>query len=195
MATSGVSTTWLNADGLLVRFGTTESVMGTAGEYEDHVGGTEVFELRLDLTKLGTSSTGVGSFADPNGTVKIPSTAVIEKVEIFVEVAAVGGTSVSMGLLKDDGVYSTNADATGLLNAETLSHLGTLGRRWIYTVSGGFLDGAPGTTSAQQGTTVGAAPATDGVTIPTAYTVGTFTAGLITVRLFVNYFARDAVLT
>lgn len=199
--TSGISTTWKNSDGLIVRFGTTEGTASVGGTYEDSVGGLQVLEFNgLDLTTLGTSSSGIGSLAGPgNGTgsgLFIPSTAVIEKVEIFVVKAATVGTSLSMGLIKSD--VTTQVDATGILNAETQSHLGTLGRRWIYTVSGGFLDGAPATTSAQQGTSLGSIPGGAGSGVDcyvTAYTVGTFSAGVIDVRIFLSYNARDAILT
>lgn len=203
MATSGPPTTWTNADGLLVRFGATEVYPGTVGVYEDHLGGGEVIEARVgfgtDLATgglaVGTASTGAGALLDPNGAFFIPSTATIERVVIFVEKALVAGTSVSMGLIKSD--YTTQVDATGLLNAETQSHLGTLGRTWTYTVSGGLLDGAT-TASSQQGTTIGSPPGGAGASVdcqPTIYTVGTFTSGIMVVRIHLGYFARDAILT
>lgn len=203
MATSGPPTTWTNPDGLLVRFGGTEVVPGTVGSYEDHLGGGEVIEFRFDFGTdvttggqvIGTSSSGVGALADPNGAFFIPSTAILERVEVFVVKALVGGTSLSMGLIKSD--YTTQVDATGLLAAEVTASYGTTGRRWIYTKSGGFLDGAPGTTSALQGTALGLPPggATPVDAQPTVYTVGTFTSGRLQVRLTLAYSARDAILT
>lgn len=208
--TSGIPTTWVNSDGLLVRYGPTESTSGTGGAYEDHEGGTEIFEFRLILANLGSAATGTGALADPNGTIMFPATGVLEKVELFVEVAAAGSSAtLSMGFLNAStggsagtmgtptGTFTnqtTDSSGNGILNAETQSHLGTLGRRWIYTVSGGFLDGAPGTTSSQQGTLLGAVPAYD-VLMPTAYySTAAFTAGIIAVRLYVNFYARDAIL-
>lgn len=207
MATSGPATTWVNKDGLLVRFGPTESVPGTVGSFEDHLGGQELFEARVDFGTdvatngqiVGTATTGVGALLDPNGTFTIPNTAVIEKVEIFVVKALAGGTSLSMGLL-NPSTFLTIAGGTthDLLNAETQTNLGTTGRRWIYTVSGGFLDGAPGTTSANGGSALGVPPGGAGsavVAMPSVWTVGTFTAGRLQIRIYLSYSARDAVLT
>lgn len=207
MATSGPPTTWKNADGLFVRFGGTEVVPGIVGSYEDHLGGDEVLEARVYFgtslptsnpayPTIGTASTGSGALLDPNGAFFIPKTAFIKAVEITVVTALAGGTSVSMGLNNDDATY-TAIDATGLLNAETQSHLGTAGRVWRYTVSGGFLDGAPGTTSAQQGTSVGGPPGGGSpvLALPTVYTVGTFTAGALDVRIILTYDAKLAILT
>lgn len=206
MAASGISTTWTNADGLLVRFGTTESAPGTTGSYEDAVGGNQVMEARVFFgTDVptggytpGTSATGVNAMLDPNGGIFIPPTAIIERMEIFVVKALVAGTSVSMGLMKSDYATRVGSDDVGLLNAETQSNLGTTGRRWLYTISGGFLDGAPGTTSAHNGTALGSPPG--GVTtplnaIPTLYTSGTFTSGELSISIFLRYASRDAILT
>lgn len=206
MAT-GLATTWTNADGLLVRFGPTESVPGTVGSFEDHVGGQEVIEARVDFGTdvasngqvVGTATTGVGALLDPNGAFIIPATAVVEKIEVFVVKALVGGTSVSSGSLDPKAFGTlTGGSTTDWLAAVTQSNLGTTGRRWIFTVSGGFLDGAPGTTNSTQGIGLGLPPG--GVTAPLAampsiYTVGTFTAGRLQIRFFLSYSARDAVLT
>ena len=207
MATSGPPTTWTNSDGLLVRFGATEVVPGVVGSFEDAVAGKTVVEFKFDFGTdvatngqvIGTSATGVGALADPNGAFFLPSTAILESMEIFVVKALVGGTSVSMGLLSSAYVRATGAgDDVGLLNAETQSHLGTTGRRWIYTVSGGYLDGAPGTTSGQQGTGLGSPPGGTSAPVdalPSVYTAGTFTSGRLLVRLFLSYSARDVILT
>lgn len=204
MATSGPSTVWTNSDGLLIRFGTTEAIPGTVGEYEDHLGGVEILEARVDFGTdrgtnsqlIGTSATGVGALLDPNGTVFIPKTATIESLEIFVVKAMVGGTALYMGLLNSDYTRATGAGGdVSILNGATASELGTLGRRWRYTVSGGFLDGAPGTTTSTQGTELGAPPGGVSAPVdayPSIYTTGTFTSGKLQIRINLSYSNRDA---
>ena len=203
MATSGPPTTWTERRWSSGALGATEVVPGTVGSYEDHLGGTEVIEFRFAFGSdvgfngqvIGTASTGVGALADPNGAFFIPSTAVIERVVVFVEKAMVGGTSLSMGLIKSD--YSTQVDATGLLAAEVTASFNTAGKTWTYTKSGGILDGTT-TTSALQGTSIGGPPGGAGTSVdaqPTVYTVGTYTAGIIAVRVHLGYYGRDAILT
>lgn len=208
MANSGPPAIWKNSDGLIVRNGPTEAVPGNVGSYEDHYGGGEIIEAFVDFGTdvvsnglvVGTVATGViGALLDANGAFFIPKTATIEKMEIFVTKALVGGTTLNMGLLNSDFTRATGAgDDVGLLNAETQSNLGTIGRRWIYSVSGGALDGAPGTTSTHQGTGLGLPPGGTSAPVdayPSIYTTGTFTSGRLQIRIFLNYSARDAILT
>src|ERR1700744_5692767 len=115
-----VAGSWFNNDGLYIQYGTQKAVPETGGDYMSY-GANRLIEVRIDLTKL-TSTAAVQSNttffpAPPAGQL------FIEKVEVEVETASVGGTSFSAGLIQTDRAtipsnYST-AFVNGLVQAST----------------------------------------------------------------------------
>lgn len=156
--------TYQNKDGLVIFFPSdNRSAKGTysfgelpaAGEYR-----TE--EFVIDLTKQTTTLTPL------NQTFSIlANNSRIEQVEVSAEVAAVGGTSVTIGTTDLTG---TTIAAAGLVSALVTASIATQGQKVVLNV---------GSTSAgtQIGTTLAKA---EQVAVNVA---GTFTAGLLRVRV------------
>lgn len=100
--------TWVNDDGLLVKFGTTEATVAKAGETRPFGAGhlVEFDVLYSDLAAFGTEKI----LAD---TVTIPEDALLEKVEFYVETAFAGtNATLSFGLIDQD--RTTEIDADGI---------------------------------------------------------------------------------
>ena len=90
---------WLNNDGLFIQYGTDKAIPETAGDFLSY-GANRIVEVLIDLTTL-TSTAAIQS----NTTIfSAPPTGqfYIEKVELTVETASVGGTSFSVGLIQTD---------------------------------------------------------------------------------------------
>jgi hypothetical protein len=113
-----VSGSWLNADGLLVQFGTQKANPDVAGDYKTY-GASRVAEVLVDLKSL-TTSPQVQSL-----TTFFPAgyNTFIEKVELDVDVASAGGTSFSVGLGYFSG--STYGNITTRSETSTSSAIGT----------------------------------------------------------------------
>jgi len=151
---------WLDPDGRYLKYGTEKAVPTTGGDFSQP-GAFRDLEYTVDLTKLtttpliqaDTSWVGTGVF--------------VESVQLDVEVAAVGGTSFSVGLIGND--RSTVASNTGFVNAMVIASL----------TQGAQITLAGGSTSAggYVGTTT---PSTGYVT---ALAAGTFSAGRVKVRI------------
>jgi len=98
--------TWLNPDGLYKKFGTLKTVPNTGGEYRT-AGGLREIELTVTLAGLTTSP------VVQNDEVFYPIGMQLQEVETEVQTAAVGGTSLSMGLMSTD---RTTVTGNGLSN-------------------------------------------------------------------------------
>jgi hypothetical protein len=111
---------WLNADGLLVKFGTDLARPTRAGEYSTLLGGGEhMTEVIVDLVRLSALST-FGSDIDVilDDTVTIPNGAMLNKVRLTVmEVTAGASATLDFGLYDQD--RTTAIDADGLIVAGT----------------------------------------------------------------------------
>ena len=137
---------WINDDGLYVKFGTEEAAANKGGTYNT-LGPLQVTEVKIDYTDmLSATSTRIGSDDGSLG-VQLPKGAHIEKIETAAEVAAtssgtVGSATFVLGLVKDD--LATENDYDGLLTSSatfsTLS-LSTKGKL-VQTVQGGTGAGA-----------------------------------------------------
>ena len=151
---------FFNNDKLLLKFGNEKAISNLAGEYKTY-GPLHTIETKLVLANLTTSD------VIQSDVTLLPKSALIESVELDVQVAAVGGTSVNVGLMKTDRVTSLGTGA--LLNAEVTATL-VLGKLLIYDA-----------TTAQHGTLVGTV-LTDPAHI-TAKVDGTFSAGTLVLRI------------
>jgi len=138
------------------------------------IGGGEFVEYELELSTLPDGTPNFNVDRDNDGTVDgflsnniyIPANASIKSVEIFTREAAVGGTSVDVGIFQFDG---TAVDAAGLATF-AVADVDQIGKR---VVGAGTLT-VPATSS------VGADPVTIGLT-----GTGDFTAGRV--QIMVEY--------
>jgi len=141
-----VQGSWMNNDGLYLKYGVSKVVPATAGEYLTY-GEFRTAEFYIDLTTLpafGTAAIPVGA-----DVAFIPAGAFIEQVEVECELAGVGATAtLNVGLVGFD--RTTVASATGFVNAMTVASL-TQGSKQILTggstFAGGYIGTAAGTPS------------------------------------------------
>jgi hypothetical protein len=153
--------TWMNPDGLFKKFGTTKATPNTGGEYKTY-GEFREIELRIDLTTLTASP------VIQNDEVFYPIGMRLQEVEVYVETAAVGGTSFSLGLVQTD--RSTVISNTFFLAATVIADHDVTGEKKAY--SGGIA-------------TFGVGAGTPN-TVPgyiTALAAGTYSAGVVKVRI------------
>lgn len=169
--TTTASNTWLNQDGLLIKFGTTEGRIDNAGEYEDVYAGQTVLEVRINATEISTvASTLLGTGYNAG----IPANAIITAVDIFTETALTsGGTpTLNIGLAKsiDFNVLSQ----TSLAAAVPFASISTVGT--LFSVSSGVTGANKG---ASAGISIGLFPA-----ILTIDASVAFTAGKLQIRVY-----------
>lgn len=99
------SNTWTNADGLVVGFGTRDTVNVEAGTVQTKGRVREVeMEVYYDEDQSGTSVKQV----------QIPAGALIRRAVLTVDTAFAGGTSLQVGIIRPDG---TTADTDALITA------------------------------------------------------------------------------
>lgn len=101
---------WSNADGLVVGFGpnTPEKYAQTT---EDDVSGVKTAAVRFDYTQVNTAASGSINWTAPAGSVVVG-------VELVVDQAWVGGTTLEFGDASDtDGFITTTQGATASLTA------------------------------------------------------------------------------
>jgi hypothetical protein len=165
--------TWLNKDNLFLQFGTAKATSESAGEFKSY-GASRIVEVLIDLTTL-TSTAAIQSNTLLFGPgANSTNTFFIEKVELSVETASASGTSFSVGLIQLDRAtiptnYST-AFVNALINAST-------------NAAGDLIVLSAGSTSA--GGLIGSSPsATTGPYYITALSSGTYTTGLVRVRIY-----------
>lgn len=162
-----MANTWLNADGLYIKYGTDEAIVQTAGEF-DYEGPRRVIELVIpDLTKL--TVTNGGTILDDF--TEVPKGARIESVEIITETAVTGvGAVFNLGFAHTDRVTLTDYQA--LVAAATTASLATVGAK--ATIVGG---------STFAGTLVGTTT-TYPALLTADYDTAAFTAGKLRIRVF-----------
>lgn len=160
---------WTNKDGLFLQFGTDKATAETWGDYLSY-GDNRVCEGLVDLTKL-TSTAQILSNTTifPSGT-----NWYIEQVQAVAETAAASGTSFSIGLIQMDRATIPANYSTAFINAEVNASMTPAGKKVTYV---------NGTSNA--GGLIGSSPAAaTGPYYITGLSSGTFTTGLIRVRIF-----------
>lgn len=157
---------WTNADGLTIKWGRDEGTSGNTGQYGTTFEGNHVLESKIDLTKI---TPGTNVILDDY--IHFPKGFRLERVVIYTEVAAVGGTSIDTGFIANDRV--TEIDYDGLVAALGVANYNAVGKKTNLDLG-----------SAGAGALVGTltTPAAVGA-YPTIKTTGTFTAGVILQRL------------
>ena len=191
---------WLNTDGLMLQFGTQKANPEQGGDYLTY-GQNRVAEVLIDLASL-TTTAQVQSL-----TTFFPAgyNVFIEKVEVDAEIASAGGTSFSVGTGYFSGStyatitsnseasttsgYTTNANAASLPGITTISDTAFVNALINASTNsaGDLVAMSKGSTSA--GGYIGTTSTT--TTQPnyiTAKAAGTYTAGLMRVRIFYRGF-------
>lgn len=120
--------TWLNSDGLYVKFGTDDAASEQQGGFVCQYGPYLKYILNLDLTTLTESET------IQNDVLVIPKDALIVSVEALTVVAAATGAAIDVGLIANDRTTTTdlnagnaNSDPDGLLAAFTATEMSEAG--------------------------------------------------------------------
>lgn len=122
--------TWLNADGLYVKFNGSAGTATTAGQYAAE-GDRSITELEIDLSKL-TVTPGTILFDN----VLIPKDAWVEKIAVRVVVGATSSGDADtgtfdLGLVRAD--RSTEIDNNGLIEAMVEDDMDTVGTEQVLT--------------------------------------------------------------
>lgn len=160
--------TWMNNDGLYVKYGTDEKESAhRAGEYLTFNGlGEQVIEVIIDATELTQTETIL------NDTVFVPANAHITWVETMAVVALATGTAIDLGLIKRD--RSTEVDYNGLLAAFPTSQGASVGETIKFTQEHTVPASQTGTGAlvGEEITTVGGAYISASRTDATAFTAG-----------------------
>lgn len=160
--------TWMNNDGLYIKYGTDEATAGKAGEYGTDVAGQRVIEFDLTLTGLGTAA----AIVDDN--VFIPAGVRIQKVEIINSTAATSGGSAALNIGLQRRDRSTELDYDGLVAAAALATFNAAGETSTLTAGATGAGALIGTTTAYSGY------------ITADYDTAAFTAGVLKVRVTIQ---------
>jgi hypothetical protein len=152
---------WMNKDGLFIKYGNELAVPTTGGDYR-MPGEFREQEVTINLADLTTSATIVAD------TTFFPKGMFIEQVEVVADDAAAGGTSVSVGLVKLD--RTTALSTTAFVAALPIASMNADGEKTILTGGATYAGAYVGATSAEPG-------------YITALVAGTFTDGKIKVRI------------
>lgn len=166
---------WMNSDGLYVKFGREEADVAKGGIYNVD-GALKVAEVVIeDMTNLGTTAEIIGAedgVSAPRG-VQIPKGAFIEKVELAVDTACTSGGSATLdiGLIQASD-RSTAIDDDGLIAAGALATM---------DADGDVVEYIQGSTG--HGALVGTTTAANGL-LCASYNTAAFTAGKVRIRVF-----------
>jgi len=109
-----VAGNWMNNDGLYLQFGTSKAVPTTMGDFL-MPGEWRDIEFTCNLA-TGNPLATAGTYIMGNTTF-LPTGVFIESVNVSVETAAAGGTSLSIGTMRAD--RTTGISATNLSTATT----------------------------------------------------------------------------
>lgn len=153
---------WINNDGLYIKYGTEEAAIARGGEYAVGEGADMVYEFavnRADLlsatpTILGEASgTDTGSFG-----VVLPKGLRVKEVEVFTETAftssgTIGSATLVVGLKRED--RSTELDHDGLLTSSFVgSAIDAAGETSVVRIGSTGAGALLGTTLANDGIVV-----------------------------------------
>lgn len=161
-----VGGSWTNNDGLFLQYGTSKAVPTTAGDYLSY-GEWRDIEFTVTLSSLTTSPTIIAN------TTFLGTNVFLESVNINMETAAAGGTSLSIGTMRLD--RTTSVSNINVVNALVTASM----------TQGASITMTGGSTSAGAlvGTTVTTAQLPDGAAYLTATVAGTYSAGVAKIRL------------
>lgn len=155
--------TYFNADGLLLKYGTSRTTANVAGEYRTY-GRLHEVEVKLDLTALTESETIVSDVT------VIPSGVIIQEVEINTKTAAATGVAIDLGLIRLD--RTTEVDYDGLLAAFPTASMNAAGEKNIISDN-----------TTYDGALIGATTANPAFITCSRTTATAFTAGYVVVTI------------
>jgi hypothetical protein len=162
-------TSWHNADGLYVKFGSDKGTAGRGGAY--NVGGPyNVIELKITGTAL-TSTAAIMS-----DVLWIPDNCRVDKVEVVAETlmdSAGAGATLDIGLIAKDRSTAVGGGDDGLVAALAEASMDPAGDTQTIIVG-----------HAQVGADIGTTITTGPAYITANYNVEAFTAGVIRVRVY-----------
>jgi len=164
--------TWMNDDGLYIKYGTSEGVSThPAGQYATTVSGEHCLEVVLTLATLTQTETIV------NDSVWIPANAWITKVEVLTVVAAATGTAIDVGLIDQD--RTTEIDYNGILAAFVTATMNAVGE----STTLGEVTSMPASITTQ-GALVGQEVTNTGYITASMTDATSFTTGVIKLRIW-----------
>jgi len=156
--------TWLNNDGLYIKYGRKMDTQARAGEYELD-GPNHVTEVVLNLAQL----TAAAQIIDD--TVSIPANARIARVEVVTDTVAAGvGAVLNVGIIDQD--RSTVIDADGFVAALPTASMDAAGETTVLYVGTSYAGSSIGVTNNNAGL------------ITADYDTAAFTQGKVVVRIF-----------
>lgn len=174
--------TWLNDDGLYIKFGTDEGKsLAGAGVYKEF-GETESLSVDIDLTALA----GNGAAVIINDVASLPKGAQLVAVELTTLEVAADGTSLDVGLINvsrktgsgNPTYLSANEDDDAILAAYVTATMNGIGEYYYATfVSGSSIPDGVTTRGAAIGQVL------TGTCLITANVAGTYSAGKVRVRV------------
>lgn len=146
-----LSNVWVNGDGLAVKFGREEGLVGKVGEFEDTFGGLTDLQVHFDYTDIPLLS---AILTAPQGildyTVNVPKGARIQEVKITCETAATGsGATLDVGFIQGD--FATELDYNGLIAAMPLASADAAGEQLVLNVGSTYAGALIGTTLTADG--------------------------------------------
>lgn len=139
------SNTWLNSDGLFIKFGPSEAASPTQAGFVCQYGPNLVYVYNLDLTTLDQNEVII------NDVLVIPKNSLIQYVETVSIVGAATGTAIDLGLCNIDrntasalNASATAADPDGLLAAAPTANMNTAGEWSVYKIAATIPTGLTG---------------------------------------------------
>lgn len=185
---------WLNNDGLLIAYGQSEALASPGGDYEVHGSGLLVLDFLIPLTSvvpIATAPVYANIFNQTNAAAAgfvssnlIPNNMLLEKVEIYTEVAAATSTSATLFVGTWDLTTNTSINPAGLVNALPIASINAAGLLTTLTAgatnAGGQLGavlyngGGPGPIVAHQ------------LAFTVQTSTGTYTAGKLRLRAYLR---------
>lgn len=163
--------TWLNSDGLYIKYGTDAGVSPSRGGVYEVDGPEQLAEVEIDLTELTATETII------NDALVIPSGAMINRIEVLTEVAAATGTAIDVGFMKLD--RTTEIDYDGLLAAFATATMNSVGEITKFTKG----NSVPASITTQ-GALVGAVTTYPGLISASRTDATAFTAGRVKIRIW-----------
>lgn len=160
--------TWYNADGLFIKFGTAEGWSAHEGGVYNAVGPHRVVELVIDLPKLGSSAAVI------NDVIMVPAGYKIEQVDVITLTGATSANNsatLTVGFKKLD--RTTELDHDGVLATLARSNIDADNEHVVLRAgdSGG------------EGALVGGAPLSEAGLFCANYGTEAFTAGKVKLRV------------
>lgn len=116
--------TWLNSDGLLVKFGPMEGKPGHVGSFQDTYAGSSVVEVEIDFSIFTGVTATNAVIVDYEA--KLPVGAIITEILTKTNTAfATNPTSIDLGLVRED--MTSTYDEDGLIDGLLLAEIDSVG--------------------------------------------------------------------